>query len=348
MVNTAETGLKKTAILLRITVDILMLIIVLINLVFLIFDWSFEFVLFNDFVKNISTDFVVYYRDEVHADFLFYESIFVSIFLTELLIQWLISVLYKRYAKWWFYPVVHWYDVLGCVPAGYFVWLRFFRIFAMTYRLHKRGVINLRKTEVYKQVYSIYEMFVHDASDRALVELIESVQREMKNDDQENVISYGIKPDQHELAKALSVKIQDIVERNYHQHNSEIKGQIEQVIKVGFDHSEELKKLEHIPFVGSRINNRLEKLVSDISVQLSESLLASLASDEIAHTVEKVINTSIDSMLEENNTKKTENEIDKQISDILISIADRSLEKLKADIHVRRKERMIFAKPEIG
>ena len=329
---------------LPISVDIMMIIIVIVNLIFLVFDWGFDFVLIQDFIKGISNDFFIYYRDEIHPHFLYYESFFVLIFITELLLQWFISILYREYKKWWFYPLINWYDVLGCIPSGPFASLRLFRIVAMTFRLHKRGVVNLKKTEIYKQAHSTYEIFVHDAADRALVELIESAQRGVKNEDHENesALTYAVKPDQHELAKALSTRIHDIIKSNYELHGAATKKQIEQAIKDGFDHSKELDKLEHLPLVGSRITDRLEKLVSDLSVQLADSLSSRLASDEITRMVEDVINTSLDSMMKESTTPKEKVAMERQLNVILSDIMDRSLQKLKEDIDSRRKKRMGF------
>lgn len=61
--------------------------------------------------------------------------IFVSIFIAELLIRWMVTIHQKTYHKWFFYPVIHWFDVLGCIPVGSFRWLRLLRVFSILYRL---------------------------------------------------------------------------------------------------------------------------------------------------------------------------------------------------------------------
>lgn len=340
MEEKSKIKLNTKAGLFGLTIDIIMIVIVIVNLVFLIFDWSFDNLVFQGYVKNVSEDFFVYYRDVIHSNFAFYESIFITIFITELLLQWVISILYKNYPKWWFYPLIHWYDVLGCVPLGTFAWLRLFRIVAMTFRLHKRGVVNLKKTVIYRQAYSTYEIFVHDVTDRALIELIESVQRGVKSERDENILAYGIKPDQSGLAKELSSKLHEMVKSNYTQHRDDMKEQIELVIKDGFDKSEEMKKLGHIPFIGSSIANKLEDMVSDITFQLTDSLTNKLASDEVAQILENIINTSLDSMLSEKSEigDKTDNE--NQLGIILTNILDRMLQKLIDDINNDRKKRI--------
>jgi hypothetical protein len=330
-----------------------MIVIVLLNLVFLIFDWGFDFTLFSNFIKNISNDFFLFYSEIIHPNFFFYESIFISIFITELFIQWTVSIIYKKYAKWWFYPLIHWYDVLGCIPLGTFAWLRLFRIVSMTFRLHKRRVINLKNTVIYKELFSFYEILVHDVADRSLIELVESAKREIKDDSgdssskKENVIAYGVKPNQEELSKVLSNKIHEIIEANYMHHKDNMKEQIEHVIKDGFSKSKELEKLGQLPLVGGRITNKLEKLVSDVTVQLAESLTSKLASDEVTQLMENIINTSLVAMMKENKEVDKNTDIYRQLNTILKDIVDRILQKLIDDIDDRRKKRItVFGSAE--
>jgi hypothetical protein len=333
----------------RVTIDILMIIVVIVNLAFVLFDWGFDFVIFQDFVQGISNDLFIYYRDNIHPNFFYYDSYFITLFVGELFLQWFISIIVKTYAKWWLYPFINWYDVLGCIPLAGFIWLRLFRIIALSIRLHKMGVINLRKTFVYKQFYSNYQIFILDAADRALIKLIEALQRGVKNDDEagnsdekSNVIVDAIKPDQHQLAKVLSTKIHQVVDSNYRLHRDDMKKQIEAVIKKGFDNSEELQKLEHIPFVGSRISDRLEALLNDLSFQLADSLSSKLASDEVAQIIEQVVNTTIESMMKETTTKTS----DKELNGLVKDIVDRALQQLIEDIDEKRKMRTNILEPE--
>lgn len=328
-------------------IDVLMIIIVIVNLVFIIFDWSFDFVFFQEYVQKVSNDFYIYYRDVIHPNFLLYDSIFVLIFISELLLQWFISIVRKSYSKWWIYPFAHWYDVLGCIPSGAFIFLRFFRIFAMSLRLHKMGVINLRKTHFYKQFYSSYQNFTQDIVDKVLIQVIDGVQRGMKNEKEDkngSLVADAIKPDQAELAKLLAAKIHNVAESNYKLHRDDMKEQIELTIKDAFDNSEKMQKLEHIPIIGNRIISKIENILSDISFQLADSISSKLASDEVTKILENFINTSLDSLLKEATPNKTDKELSKIASDIL----NRALQEMKEDIESNLNKRTNLIPPEEG
>jgi len=341
----AKANKKTTEGMFSFFIDVVMIIIVILNLLFIIFDWCFDFVFFREYVQTISNDFYIYYNEEIHPNFLLYDSIFVLIFISELFLQWFISITRKSYPKWWLYPFVHWYDVLGCIPSGAFIFLRFFRIFAMSFRLHKMGVINLRRTHFYKQFYSGYQNFTQDIVDRVLIKVIEGVQRGVKNekeDKNESLIADAIKPDQEQLAKVLAAKIHHAAESNYQLHRDDMKDQIELTIKDAFDNSEKMQKLEHIPIIGNRIISKIENILSDISFQLADSISSKLASDEVAKILENFINTSLDSLLKEATPNKSDRELSKIASDIL----NRALQEMKEDIESNLNKRTNVFPPE--
>ena len=48
----------------------------------------------------------------------------------------------QTYPRWYFYPFLHWYDLLGCIPIGSFRMLRLLRLISLTIRLQKMGIID--------------------------------------------------------------------------------------------------------------------------------------------------------------------------------------------------------------
>src|SRR5690606_42147929 len=50
--------------------------------------------------------------------------LFVSVYLTEFSIRWLVAIARRTHERWFYFPFVHWYDLLGCIPVGSFRWLQ--------------------------------------------------------------------------------------------------------------------------------------------------------------------------------------------------------------------------------
>jgi len=138
--------LKNERGLLLLVVDLLMILLVIVNLFYIVVEWHFSFELVRNLLKTHLPAFHDWYDSTLHRNFLLYDIWFVSVFVIEFLIRWFFAIYHKRYHKWFFYPFLHWYDVLGCIPLGSFRFLRIFRVASMVLRLHKMEVIDLRQS----------------------------------------------------------------------------------------------------------------------------------------------------------------------------------------------------------
>jgi hypothetical protein len=98
-----------------IILDLLMLALLIINLIWLLFDGLFATQAFKSVLASISPDLVTGYAP-VHENFVLYDLAFVVVFLTEFCVRWIASVMRKTYVRWYFFPFIHWYDLIGCIP----------------------------------------------------------------------------------------------------------------------------------------------------------------------------------------------------------------------------------------
>jgi hypothetical protein len=323
----------------RILVDLFMILVVMVNLTFIIFDWHFQFAFFQNFLIGFSSDFYYWYKIDIHPNFLLYDLFFVIIFITELLISWIIDARNKTHSRWWFYPFIHWYDVIGCIPVGVFRWLRMFRIVSMLLKMHNLGVINLKENIIYRNVKELYTMFTNKVTDKVLVNLVSGIQRAVevektdgKGSDKNGYIADAVKPDQEELAKVLVAKIQRSAKNNYNNHKDELKETIYTVVKEAFEQSDELKKIEQLPIVGKQITQTLEKSLSDIAFQLVDSSLKQLTSTDTGKLMEESFNTTIDAVLDGENHEDFRDEKEEELNRIIRNILGRILERVKNDI----------------
>lgn len=126
--------------------DLAILIIIIINLIYLLFGYLFQFHFIAQAIRTILPSFYNWYAQFVFPDVLKYDLIFVGIYVAELLFRWARSIYRKKYAKWWFYPFVHWYDVIMCIPINQaFSIFSFLRLFGLFFRLQRLGVLILQK-----------------------------------------------------------------------------------------------------------------------------------------------------------------------------------------------------------
>ncbi len=89
------------------------------------------------------------------------------------MIRWAVAIARGTYHRWFFYPFVHWYDLLGCIPVGSFRWLRILRVVSLMFRLQKMGVVDFRDTYIGRSVIKYYRILVEEVSDRVVINVLE-------------------------------------------------------------------------------------------------------------------------------------------------------------------------------
>lgn len=190
-------------------VDVAMLVLLLINLGWLIFDWLFAARWFAGLIDQLSPAFHDWYATRVAPDFWRYDLVFVAIFLTEFMVRWMIAVRRERYLRWYFYPFLHWYELLGCIPLVGFRALRFLRVFSMLFRLNRLGVINLQNTAVGRFVRTYYDVFVEEISDRVVLNVLDGVQAELGSGQPltHRIVDQVILARRHELVEQIGLQI---------------------------------------------------------------------------------------------------------------------------------------------
>ncbi|PCJ79676.1 MAG: hypothetical protein COA57_15535 [Flavobacteriales bacterium] len=311
-------------------VDLLMVLLVIINLLWIIFEWHFGFKIAQDFFIRFTPSFYDFYNEELHKNFLKYDVWFVVVFIVELIIRWAVAIKRKTYHKWFFYPFVHWYEVLGCIPLGTFRFLRLFRVISMIYRLQKLGVIDLQNTWALQLFKKYYEVLVEEVSDRVVVNVLENVQDEIKHGSPitDRMISEVVHPHKKVLVEWMSHRVRRVTAQNYAAHKDEIRQYLERLVKDAVAKNNEMKQLKGIPLVGNTITSSIETAIGDITFNVINSVVEDLASDHNKEVIEEITDIAFDVVLLE--------EEDKDLNQIAINIAIDSIELVKEQVKIQQ------------
>jgi hypothetical protein len=68
---------------------------------------------------------------------------FLILFWIEFLARWYLALRRRTHAKWFFFPIFNWYDVLGLIPLGAFRVFRLLRAVSMYMRLRRSELTNV-------------------------------------------------------------------------------------------------------------------------------------------------------------------------------------------------------------
>ncbi|PCM45295.1 hypothetical protein [Marinobacter sp. ANT_B65] len=275
-------------------IDFLMLGLLIINLAFIIWDSIYNFAAIQSVLKEQLPAFHSLYQP-VHENFIFYDFMFVTVFLTEFFVRWGYAIRTKVYDRWYFYPFIHWYDLVGCIPVGSLRFLRILRVISIVYRLHQYKIIDVTSTGIYRFVNFYYEAFMEELSDRIVVKVLSGVQHELKLGSPlfEKIQNDILYPRREMLSGWISQRVAEAAKEGYVPNRGALRSYLEDRVNHALKQNVELSRLKYLPVVGSTIQETLEDAVGDIVANVIQQILEDLASSSNHAFIEDIVNTFI-------------------------------------------------------
>ena len=307
--------------------DALMLLLLVINLLWLTFDSLYATALVSDFLSQQVPSFTSAYNP-IHKNFLFYDLVFVSIFLLEFVVRWVHAVYVHTYRRWYFYPFIHWYDLLGCVPASGARILRVLRIFSIIYRLQKYGVIDLANTRLFQFLMFYYDAFMEELSDRVVVKVLSGTQEEVQRGSPllHRIQQEILVPRSDRIVDWLSEKIATYAQHGFVPRRRELREYLNARVIGAMKQNQDLKRIRDLPIFGSWASGTLDRAVGDITAEVIEEILEDLSSPDNHDFVEDLV----DAFLHERE------EPGMGTNEAMIDGITETLELVKQQVHVKR------------
>ncbi|MCO5232322.1 MAG: hypothetical protein M9888_01140 [Chitinophagales bacterium] len=325
--------LRKTRQGLPLFIDLLMVALVLVNLGLIFFDWSYTYLSFKDLLVFISPSFNQFYSEKIHPNTSYLDLIFVSIFILELLIRWGLSIYRKVYDKWFFYPFIHWYDVLGCIPMnGTFKLFRLFRIFGMIMRLNKLGIIDIKSTFLYKKLSKYIKIGVEELSDNVVLNVLNGLQDEIQKNNPlvQQIALQVIEPQKEKIDAYINHKLSEIVSLTYYRHRNDLYKYLQDIVHKSVEENPEIQRISLIPGIGKLIAEALNSSISNITFNVIDNSLEDISKSKEIPAVKDITQQIID------NIAHSHSEDNIALQNLMKGLTHETLEIIKKQIEVKQ------------
>ncbi|NBC29031.1 MAG: ion transporter [Spirochaetes bacterium] len=311
-------------------IDIIMVVLLLVNLGWIIFDWLYTTDAVRSLLESWTPGFEAWYGAQVHPNFVLIDLAFVAIFLLDFIVGWIVAVSRRVYHRWFFYPFIHWYDLLGCVPVAGFRFLRLLRFVTILYRLHRAGIIDLSDTGLARTGAKYYAVLVEEVSDRVVVKMISDLQFELRNGSpvMEKIVADVIRPQKAQIVEWLSHRVETVASENYERYRDELETYVQQRVNTALKENGEFAKLRQIPLAGPMIQDTTERAISDMVSNVTRGILQDIASDKNKRLLDETADVVFDAMLVK--------EEDSELSGMVVDTLDRSLEIVKKQVNIQQ------------
>ncbi len=274
------------------------------------------------------------YRTEWHYTARIIEDWITVFLIAELSLRWLLAIAQQRYHRWFIFPFVHWYEVLGCFPA--FRAFRLLRAVAIARKLHQMGyqVIPQRLLK-FGQFY--YNVILEEISDRIVINVIDGIERELKNSDSHGHLIRDL-IDQHrtKIQEATAELLQSALAPAIAEQQQQIKYGVGQAVQRAIEQTSELNQLLRLmPMIGGRI----EQQVQSIGKQLAENIAYELAQPFAqASTVEQLANPMLTQIAQKIATMPIDTP---KLEALVESLVYESLEMLRQQVAVQQWKQQV-------
>ncbi|MBE0403882.1 ion transporter [Halomonas citrativorans] len=278
--------------------DLLILIAVVLNLGLLLFDSLFLIEPVNQAIAGLTPAFYTFYDTQIHSRFFTIDLFFVAFFVADVLLGWTVAVAERRYHRWFFYPFVHWYDVLGCIPLSGFRLLRILRVVSLLHRLHRLRLINITHWSIYQFLFKYYDILLEELSDRIALRLLDNVQQQILASDSltERVVDRVIMPRKKQLISEIVQRLESTVGEAYQQNRTHAMKAIDELVSRTLRESPEIQRLHRLP-MGQTATNAMQASISGVAQRLVDELALGIHSPGFRQVVERTAESGFNSWL---------------------------------------------------
>ncbi len=278
--------------------DVLIIIAVVANLTLLLVDSLYLVEPLNAAFQSAAPAAHAFYDNTIHQRFFQIDLAFVALFLVDVLLGWAVAIAERRYHRWFFYPFVHWYDVLGCIPLSGFRWLRALRLISLLHRLNRLGLIHIKRWAVYRFAAKYYDILLEELSDRIAVRLLSNIQQQVSTNSSlaDSVINRVVAPRKQQLIHEITQRIEASAGRAYGGNRDAVMGYISDVVSRTLRESPEIQRLERLP-MGSAVSRSLEASLSGVAQRLVDELAQGIHSQEFRTLVTHTADSGFDAWL---------------------------------------------------
>lgn len=289
--------------------DLTVVALVAVNLSLIVFDTLFIAPFVAAGLEAMAPGFHAFYDTSIHANFLAIDLCFVAVFILDVLGGWAVAVYQQRYHRWFFYPFVHWYDVLGCIPLTGFRWLRVLRVISLGFRLQRMRLIDVRGWYLYAVLAKYYNILMEELSDRVVVNVLGSVQDEVRGGGGElpaRVVREIVAPRKEALVQAISTRLDRSLGGIYHGNRAEIQGYVGLLVEKAVARNAAVRNLERVPMLGGYVTHLLEDAIKTTVYDVLDEAVQGLESVEFDDLVRRLTDTIFERVLAERETDNRE------------------------------------------
>lgn len=300
--------------------DGLMVYLALLNVGLIVFDWSYLGLrpVYLDHLPGL-----VELYDPWVDRFWLLDLPFLTFFAGEFFLRWWRATRRGVYRRWFFFPLVYWYDLLGIVPLHQFRFFRLFRVVSIYVRLHRSEASSVGQDPVSRSVAWVADVLAEEISDRVAVRILTMAQREIRSGVLVEVVRETLLPRRTEVRRQVSDKVVELL------GDQELQDKARDLLELNLTRSiDEATFFRRVPIPDAVLAPLVKGIGEVVYDSIAETLNATLKSPEGQEALEELVDGVMGSFEEELGRGEIEQLLEEAVVD--------ALEEMKRAVRVKR------------
>lgn len=300
--------------------DGLMVYLAFLNVGLILFDWTWPS------LEGFYTEKLPWLAEVYapwHEQFWLLDLPFLTLFATEFFVRWIQAIRRGTYRRWFIYPLVNWFDLLGIVPLAGFRFFRLFRLVSIYARLQRSELSRVGQDPLSRGASFLVDAVTEEISDRVAVRILSLAQEEVRAGVLPHILRQVLLPRRTEVRAKITSKVAEIVS------DSDLRERARQFLKLNLERSlDEAAVLRAVPLPKAVLQPVVQVVGQAVYVSIVQTLEGTLASPEGQEALDEVVDAVMTSFADEIGR----GEIEQLLEEALVD----ALEEMKSSVEVRR------------
>jgi hypothetical protein len=136
---------------------------------------------------------------------------FLILFWIEFIVRWTLAIRHRAYARWYFFPIFYWYDLLSLIPVTALRPLRLLRVISIYMRLRRSDLSQVGRDFLSRGVAYISTLITAEVSDRVAVRILDEYREEIVDGTHVRIARSTVEPRREEIERVLFNQIRAIL-----------------------------------------------------------------------------------------------------------------------------------------
>lgn len=218
---------------------------------------------------------------------------FLLLFWVEFMVRWTMALRRRIHARWFFFPIFNWYDVLGLIPIHVFRPFRLLRAVSIYMRLRRSELSSVGRDFASRTVAYFSNIITEEVSDRVAIRILEEYAEEIRDGTHLRIIEETMGPRRRELEGILAEHIRLLL------INESTLETFRQLLRLNLERAvESSERLRSVPVPQALLRPMVTTIGEVLLDSTLETIEATLNSDEGAERLRAVTASMTESVLE--------------------------------------------------